>query len=376
MLKNGSISGDLGFQMGLHHECSVDIRFSDIIDYIKASSATRKILFIDPLVLANNNSFLELELNCSDITLIPTNINEGSKELQTIEELLRLLENKGIGRRNELVCAIGGGALMDAVAFAASIFRRGIKVIKIPTTLLGVVDAAIGIKTGVNFEAQRNRIGSYHFAFDVVIDTKLLHGLSKGMLRQGLGEIFKIAVIKGPNLFSMLELHKLELECNEFYIQDPGIKVMAEAIRLMLEELHENPTESNLMRCVDFGHSFCPLVEMESLRRNDVQNIPHGFAVAYDCLLTTTISLKRNLISQDHYDKILNLYENFDFGFDNKLYENHNLLWASFVELIKHRGDAQNLPVPSEIGKYEFLQDVDFEEMVRANQHLKKVLNA
>ena len=79
---------------------------------------------------------------------------------------------------------------------------------KIPTTLLGIVDAAVGIKTGINFEEKRNRIGSYHFDYKVVIDSKMLDGLSKNMVRQGLGEIFKIAIIKSkrpcsPYIFSI-----------------------------------------------------------------------------------------------------------------------------------------------------------------------------
>ena len=70
------------------------------------------------------------------------------------------MEMQGIGRRNDNIIAVGGGALLDVVAFAASIFRRGINVVKVPTTLLGIVDASIGIKTGINFLGQRNRIGS------------------------------------------------------------------------------------------------------------------------------------------------------------------------------------------------------------------------
>ena len=75
---------------------------------------------------------------------------------------------------------------------AASIFRRGIHVVKVPTTLLGIVDAAIGIKTGINYLGQRNRLGSYHFDYSVIADPKLMYGLHKNLVRQGLGETLKL----------------------------------------------------------------------------------------------------------------------------------------------------------------------------------------
>jgi 2-epi-5-epi-valiolone synthase len=281
------------------------------------------------------------------------------------------MEDKGIGRRRELVCAIGGGALMDTVSFAASIFRRGISVTKIPTTLLGIVDASIGIKTGVNFSGQRNRIGSYHFDFNVLIDPNLMEGISNGMIRQGLGEIFKIATIKGKKLFKCLKENISNLEDTEFYKTSAGINIMSDAIELMLEELHLNPRETDLKRCVDFGHSFCPLVEMESLKRIGSRSIPHGYAVAYDCVLTTALSRNRQLINDDNYTAILELYRPFNFDFGNELYRDNNLLWASFLELTKHRGFNQNLPVPTEIGSYTFLQDVSFDELNIANELIR-----
>ena len=117
------------------------------------------------------------------------------------------------------------------------------------------------------------------------------------------------------------------------------------------------------MRCVDFGHSFSPLVEMESISRQGVKSLPHGFSVAFDCLLTATISMNRSLLSKSEYQDILSLYDGFDFGLNNDIYRDTTLLWSSFLEMTKHRGGNQNFPVPVSIGEYEFLQDVSFEEV-------------
>ena len=126
------------------------------------------------------------------------------------------------------------------------------------------------------------------------------------------------------------------------------------------------------MRCVDFGHSFSPLVEMESLSRKGIKTLPHGYSVAFDCLLTTTISLNRNLLNKDEYERIVSLYKSFDFGLNNDIYLDENLLWSSFLEMTKHRGGNQNFPVPISIGEYCFLQDVTFQELKECMVILKR----
>lgn len=375
MLKKNGDGLSSSFFMEMTQASTAVIQFQSIIDFFKSSKALNKLIFIDPIVLAKQPRLLELEAQQHNTLLVPTNIQESSKNLESVVSIIQVMEDRGIGRRNELICAIGGGALMDTVSFAASIYRRGISVTKIPTTLLGIVDAAVGIKTGVNFEGQRNRLGSYHFDFDVVIDPTLLHGIGKGMLRQGLGEIFKIATIKGRQLFSNLKSNISRLEDDEFYQSEFGIKIISDAIELMLEELHNNPRESNLKRSVDFGHSFCPLVEMESLKRTGSRAIPHGFAVAYDCVLTTALAYKRQRIGDEAFKEIVHLFQSFDFDFSNDLYKDTNLLWASFLELTKHRGMKQNLPIPVEIGAHDFLQDVNFDEVEAANNLIQREFN-
>lgn len=360
-------SNNPSFEMDLRYASTSKIEFGNYIDFITNVDAVKKLIFVDPIVLVKQPDLLNLELAEQNITLVPTNIHEGSKSLESTIDVLRVMEDKGIGRRNELVCVIGGGAVMDTVSFAASVFRRGISVTKIPTTLLGIVDASIGIKTGVNFAGQRNRLGSYHFDFNVLVDPELLNGNSKGMIRQGLGEIFKIATIKGKKLFGDLKNNISYLEDIEFYKTNTGKNIMSDAIELMLEELHTNPRETELKRCVDFGHSFCPLVEMESLKRVGSRTIPHGYAVAYDCVLTTAISRNRQVINVNHFKEVMDLYRPFDFDFKNELYKDNNLMWASFLELTKHRGFSQNLPIPTKIGHYSFLQDVSFNELALAN---------
>ena len=371
MLELPTVKSPSLFKMSVSYQRDISIEFSDIVSYLKGHVDVKKIIFIDPVVLGNQEIFLELERSDPKLILVPTNLHEANKDVESLKSVLDVLESHGVGRRNDIVCAVGGGALLDTVALAASIFRRGIAVVKVPTTLLGIVDASIGIKTGINYNGQRNRLGSYHFDYKVIVDPKLMIGLHRGLIRQGLGEIFKIAVIKSNTLFEKLITNIEQLENVEFYKSNEGIYILKTSIQLMLEELHDNPREDNLMRCVDYGHSFSPLVEMESLRRSGFKSLPHGYAVAYDCVLTATIALERGILSELDYNKILLLFLSFDFDFWNEIYSDHNLLWASFLEMTKHRGGNQNLPIPVSLGSYSFIQDLTYEELQRCAKLLK-----
>ena len=375
MLISPSTSDNIHFKMGVTYEKFIYIDFQDIFSFLKESGEVKKIVFIDPVVLSTHDLFLNIERLDAKLILVPTNLHEASKDLDSLKSILDVLETHGVGRRGDIVCAVGGGALLDTVAFAASIYRRGISVVKVPTTLLGVVDASIGIKTGINYLGQRNRLGTYHFDYKVIIDPNLMKGIRRGLIRQGLGEIFKICVIKSKELFDYVNLYKDQLEDIEFYAKKEGKHILVSSIQLMLEELHDNPREDNLMRCVDYGHSFSPLVEMESLKRTGYRSLPHGYAVAYDCILTATIAMKRGILAQSEYLEILVLFMSFDFDFKNDIYLDHNLLWASFLEMTKHRGGSQNLPVPVSLGSYSFIQDLTFEEMKSCSIFLQEQVN-
>lgn len=375
MLISQSNSGTIYFKMGVTYKEDINIEFSDIFSFLKENGDVKKIVFIDPVVLSNHDLFLNIERSDSKLMLVPTNLHEANKNLDSLKSVLDVLETNGIGRRGDIVCAVGGGALLDTVAFAASIYRRGISIVKVPTTLLGVVDASVGIKTGINYLGQRNRLGSYHFDYKVIIDPKLMKGTRRSLARQGLGEILKISVIKSRKLFDYINSYKDRLENIDFYSEREGEHILISSIELMLEELHDNPREDNLKRCVDYGHSFSPLVEMESLKRTGFRSLPHGYAVAYDCVLTATISMNRGILSEVEYSEILSLFMTFDFDFKNDIYLDYNLLWASFLEMTKHRGGNQNLPIPVGIGSFSFIQDLTFEEMKNCSILLHDQLN-
>jgi 3-dehydroquinate synthase len=344
----------------------ISIEWGDLFSQLSDKS-TKTIVFIDPIVYSlHATRFHEIEELNDRVQIVPTKVNENTKNLESLISVLERFENLSIGRRDDFIYAVGGGALLDLVSLAANLYRRGVPVIKVPTTLLGCVDASIGIKTGINFLNRRNRLGSYYLNYTVLLDTNLLTSIDSSLIREGLGEIFKIAIIKSIKLFELLELNKAELFKSDFYNSTPGQEIIGLSIQLMLEELHDNPTETNLKRCVDFGHSFSPLVEMYSIEKDGVEAIPHGIAVGNDSVITSIISRNRGKLSKDHLDRIIDLAEHIDFRKNHYLHQSVEVMWSSFADMTKHRGGNQNLPIPTGIGEYDFIQDLEYSELEAA----------
>ena len=365
--------GRLEFKMKSSIEREVSFYWADVKQKIFNDWGSKKIIaFIDSTVYESDDSWLTLEQNHSSLFLIPTNLGESTKQTESLLACLERIESIGFSRRDDILIAIGGGVLMDLISLAANLYRRGVAVIKVPTTLLGFVDASIGIKTGVNFMGQRNRLGTYYLNYDVLYDRSLLATLSSDLLREGLGEIFKIAIIKSRLLFELLEKKSKHLLDPLFYQTDTGAEIIGLSVKLMLEELHENPTETNLKRCVDFGHSFSPLVEMRSIEETNFSDITHGLAVGADCIITCLIARNRGLLSVDEFDRILSVGKAIDFLSEHPIYEHNDIMWSSLVDMTEHRGGNQNLPYPTEIGRYDFIQDLVYEELVNASAEFRQ----
>ena len=138
-----------------------------------------------------------------EICLIQT--GEKNKKWKTVEKILDFFESVSVLRQENIVI-IGGGVLLDIGGFACSIYRRGIPYIKVPTTLLSIVDASVGAKVGVNHLEKRNRIGSYYPASQTLIDKLFISTQTEREIINGLGEIFKIAIIKSSELFNLLKV--------------------------------------------------------------------------------------------------------------------------------------------------------------------------
>lgn len=291
----------------------------------------------------------------------------GGEENKTLDHYLaiaRELDTFPIHRRDEPIIAIGGGVLTDLVGFVAASYRRGVPYIKVPTTLMGYVDASIGIKTGFNFNGNKNRLGAFHPPQRVILDKAFLKTLPHRHLLNGVCEIIKLAIIKDAQLFKLLETHGVKSVQECFQNEESSI-LLDRAITGMLEELEPNLFEEELARKVDFGHTFSYGLET----RNEA-HLLHGEAVLLDILLSSLIAHSRQLLTDDETSRIFYLTHALGYEFNAAMLD-PSLLLASLTERTYHRNGLQRVPMPHGIGSCIFLNDIQAGEIDTAVKTLK-----
>lgn len=216
-----------------------------------------------------------------DCVLVPIHATEANKTLETAARLYSEFLKSGLDRTSAVV-AVGGGIVTDLAGFAAATFMRGITLINIPTTLLGMVDAAIGGKTGVNFplpDAEtlgKNLVGAFHHPAAVLMDVNTLATLPPRAFRCGLAECIKHAIIADPGLLDWIESNADSL--------DPGhcgehVEFIARNVRIKAEVVASDERESSQRLMLNLGHTFAHAIET----RPELA-LEHGEAVALGLL--------------------------------------------------------------------------------------------
>jgi len=319
---------------------------------------TRRFVVVDANVekyfSAQIQDYFEYHKVDARILVFPS--GEKNKSVDNYLWVLRELDKFPIKRRDEPIIAIGGGVLTDIAGFVASSYRRGIPHIKVPTTLMGYVDASVGIKTGVNFNNHKNRLGSFEPPKKVFLDRNFLKTLPKRHILNGLCEILKLAVIKDVGLFELLESQGTS--CIETRFQnDIGAAILDRSVGGMLEELQPNLFEDELARKVDFGHTFS-----YGLETHPDTELLHGEAVLIDILISSILASDRGLLSKQELNRILDLVSKFGIILEDK-FVTPELLWTTLEERTYHRNGLQRVPLPESLGRCTFVNDVKFEEL-------------
>jgi 3-dehydroquinate synthase len=290
-------------------------------------------------------------------SMLVIDTNEESKTWKDADHILQFFEDEGVLRREPII-AIGGGVLLDIVGFACGIYRRGIPYIKVPTTLLAIVDASVGSKVAINHFERRNRLGAYYPPVATLIDKKFIKTQSEREIVNGIAEIFKLAVIKSPELFTLLEENAELLIDEKFQHGAVPVRVINLAITDMIAELGPNLWERKLDRCVDFGHTFSPVIEMAN-----IPELLHGEAVALDCLYSSCIACLRGYIGQSVLNRIFNLAKRLKLKTYHEDFTKIELLQQSLADATKHRNGNQFAPLPKYVGNYTIVNDITEKEM-------------
>jgi 3-dehydroquinate synthase len=247
------------------------------LSYCQSSRISKAIIVVD-----NHTQELCLPLLNIYFPSIVIPPGETYKNLHTLESVLDGLVTHQADK-DTLVVNLGGGVVSDIGGFAASIFKRGMRYVNIPTTLLAMVDAAIGGKTGIDFHSYKNYLGTFHMPEAVIISTEFLKTLPQPELQSAWAEIIKSAVIGNKDLFQMIEKHATLSE------------VIAATSAFKQKICEMDFKDENIRQLLNFGHTIGHAYE--SYRLSIDHPVMHGMAVAKGMVYEARLAERLGLLS-------------------------------------------------------------------------------
>lgn len=189
-----------------------------------------------------------VDINCDNIISLP--FSEQTKNLATVNQLYDLFIDRNVSRETTTIVAIGGGVTLDVVGYAAATFKRGIKVIYVPTTLLSMVDASVGGKTGVNYQGLKNYIGCFYQPSCVIIDPVFLQTLDQRQFNNGMAEVIKYGCIKDKRLLNDIMQPNLDIE-----------DIIERSINVKKYFVEQDERDHHVRHALNFGHTYGHAIE-------------------------------------------------------------------------------------------------------------------
>ena len=307
-------------QMKIISTNTYEIRFKDdgychLTEQIKSKSYTKIFVLVDENTKQYCLKPFKKKLSIS-FEILEIKSGETNKNINTCVGIWNDLTQNGADR-NCLIINLGGGVITDMGGFIASTYKRGVDFVNIPTTLLSMVDASIGSKTGINLNSIKNQIGLFSDPSLVIIDTSYLKTLSEREINSGYSEIFKHSVISS-------HMYK-ELVQNPSLIYNENI--IANSIELKNKIVNEDKFESGIRKYLNFGHTLGHAVESFCLNKEN--KLLHGEAIAIGMICESFISSKMMGFNRERLNEIkkhlLNLFSKIIFS-ENDVYEINNLI--------------------------------------------------
>jgi demethyl-4-deoxygadusol synthase len=307
------------------------------------------------------------------LTVVPVQIRETAKSLETFERIVGEFDAFGLVR-TEPVLVVGGGLTTDVAGYACASYRRNTPYIRIPTTLIGLIDASVSIKVAVNHGKHKNRLGAYHASQRVFLDFSFLSTLPADQVRNGMAELIKISVVGNAEIFDMLESHGPQLLATRFGHLDgtPELRAVGDrltyaAIATMLELEAPNLHEIDLDRVIAFGHTWSPTLEL-----TPPAPFFHGHAINIDMALSVTLAERRGHLSATDRDRVLSVMSALGLALDSD-YLTPELLEDATASILRTRDGMLRAAVPDPIGVCRFLNDVTVEELAETLTMHKKL---
>jgi len=275
-------------------------------------------------------------------------VNEKFKTFVNVNKLVEKCLTNNFNR-NDVLISLGGGILGDYSAFAASIIKRGINFINIPTTLLAQVDSSIGGKTGVNSTLGKNLIGTFYQPKVVISDVEILKSLPKRELVCGYAEVLKHSLILKTNFFNWLENNSKQLLINRNL--NLLKKAIIESCKIKLYFVNKDVYEKNIRMILNFGHTFAHAIEVQNKYS---KRINHGEAVIMGMMMAAKLSYIKKLCSLNTLNQLKHIYITNNLKYDIKKYfkKNEYNKIANYMSADKKNNDKKiNLILLKRIGQ-------------------------
>lgn len=240
---------------------------------------------------------------CGKDILLILGSGEAYKTMDSVLEIARTAIDAGFSRKDMFV-GIGGGVISDLTGFAASLFKRGVPCVFVPTTLLSMVDASIGGKTGCDFDNYKNMVGAFWPAKEIHIYPEFVQSLSAEQYRSGLGEALKTALLFDAELYDLFKTESQKLLSREKEMVALMIKKCAQAKARVVEE---DLTEKNIRMYLNLGHTFGHALETLA----GLGNIPHGDAVAWGIGREVALCAREEICKESFKDEVLELLRHY-----------------------------------------------------------------
>ena len=305
------------------------------------------LIVIDKNISKNIILQIKKSLNAQSIHTYIYNANEVNKNLNNVNKILDILLNKNFSRDDSLI-SIGGGITGDICGFAASLFKRGLKFINVPTTLLSQVDSSIGGKTGVNTKYGKNLIGSFYQPNLVISDIQFLKTLPQREVICGYAEILKHSIIADRKFFNFLEKNNRKI----LNLSSPFIeKAIYQSCKIKKQVVEKDEKENNLRKILNFGHTFAHAYEATL---GYSKKLNHGEAVILGMKTALNFSLQINLLKKSHYSSIINHIVKTKLPSSiNKFFQikDLNKILSFMIKDKKNNSDSINLVLLRKIGK-------------------------
>lgn len=310
-----------------------------------------------------------------ELKMHKTKIGEKAKTIPTFLSIVDSMTEFGIYRK-EPVLVVGGGLVTDVAGFACAAYRRNTNFIRVPTTVIGLIDASVSIKVAVNYGNYKNRLGAYHAPVHTFLDFTFLRTLPTAQIRNGFAELIKISTCSHLDTFNLLDKYCEQLIDTGFGRTDGAPdEVRAAADKINKEGIHEmlkletpNLHEIGLDRVIAYGHTWSPMHEL-------VPETPlrHGHAISIDMAYSATLANSRKLISDAEHRRILNLFSRAGLSMDHPQFD-EEILDKGTAAILKTRDGKLRAAVPNPIGSCVFLNDVDAKELNAALRRHKELM--